>query len=251
MSEENAVPMTRRAFVPSVAAAILQAGSAVAPVIVELFTSEGCSSCPPADMVVSELVAGDTNLGIPVLCLSEHVDYWNQLGWKDPFSQRLFSERQAWYAQFFRREGPYTPQMIVDGVTQFVGSDGARARAAIATAARKPKAHVDLHWGRTISGRLSRSDLVIEVTDVYLAITEHGLSTAVVKGENGGRQLRHDAVVRTWSRLGIWPPHQEFLVAQALQLQPQWNRSKLTAVLIAQQRNSRRIIAAASAAPGL
>jgi hypothetical protein len=141
--------------------------------------------------------------------------------------------------------------MIVDGVTQFVGSDAARARAAIEAAARKRKASVDLQWDRTISGRLSRSDLVTEAADVYLAIAEHGLTTAVVKGENGGRHLRHDAVVRTWSHLGVWRPGEEFVLAQTPRIDPDWTPSKLTAVLIAQQHNKRQIIAAASAKPTL
>ena len=101
----------------------------LAMVVVELFTSQGCSSCPPADALLA-LLDKDPD----VLVLSEHVDYWNHLGWRDPFSSSAHSARQQAYARRFGQDGPYTPQMVVDGRVQFVGSDARRARAAIAAA---------------------------------------------------------------------------------------------------------------------
>ena len=101
----------------------------LAMVVVELFTSQGCSSCPPADALLAVLDK-DPN----VIVLSEHVDYWNHLGWRDPFSSSAHSARQQQYARRFGQDGPYTPQMVVDGRVQFVGSDSRRARAAIAEA---------------------------------------------------------------------------------------------------------------------
>ncbi len=112
------------------------------PVIVELFTSEGCSSCPPADDVLTRLDRDQPVPGVEVIALSEHVDYWNQLGWKDRFSSALFSRRQEDYGKIFRLESVYTPQMVVNGQTQVVGSDWADATKAIRAAAQAPRASV-------------------------------------------------------------------------------------------------------------
>src|SRR5580704_490614 len=125
-------------------ATTLRAASAPTPVVVELFTSEGCSSCPPADLLLRRLEKEQPVPGVEVIPLSEHVDYWNQLGWKDPFSSGRFTDRQRQYADVFHKDGPYTPQMVVDGAPEFVGSDGPRALKTIAEAARRPKASVTL-----------------------------------------------------------------------------------------------------------
>ena len=121
-----------------------QPGEAPRPVIVELFTSEGCSSCPPADALLKKLSEQQPLQGIQIVALEEHVDYWNHLGWADPFSSDDFSQRQNAYAQIFGRDGVYTPQMVVDGQTEFVGSHSAAARDAILKAAAQPKLDVAL-----------------------------------------------------------------------------------------------------------
>jgi hypothetical protein len=102
-----------------------QPGSAV---IVELFTSEGCSSCPPADAVLRQVNLKETSAGQLIVGISEHVTYWNDLGWRDPFSAPEFTERQNVYASRLSPEGPYTPQMVVNGREQFVGSDAGHFR---------------------------------------------------------------------------------------------------------------------------
>ncbi len=170
------------------------AQTAPAPVLVELFTSEGCSDCPPADRLLERLDG-------QVVVLSEHVDYWNQLGWKDPFSSALFSRRQEAYCSQLTPKGPYTPQMIVDGETEFVGSDAGRAAAAIAKASRRPKAEVKLT--RTAAG------LQVEVAsppdggDVWLALADNRDSSDVGAGENRGHRLEHVAVVRSLRKIGL------------------------------------------------
>ncbi len=117
------------------------------PVLVELFTSEGCSSCPPADLLLMELDRAEQGHGTEVIVLSEHVDYWNRLGWKDPFASAQFTDRQRTYAARFGETSVYTPEMVVDGRAGFVGSDRRHALRAIADAAKQPKAKVTLALG--------------------------------------------------------------------------------------------------------
>ena len=160
------------------------------PVVVELFTSEGCSSCPPADAVLSQLVKHQPVPGAYVIALGEHVDYWNHGGWADPFSARQFSARQSEYSNAFGKDNVYTPQMIVDGKTEFVGSDDDRAASAIANAARLPKADVSVT--QTGTGTLSvrvdhlPASVKSDPAEVVLAITEDGLSSSVGGGKTPG-----------------------------------------------------------------
>ena len=172
------------------------------PVLVELFTSEGCSSCPPADRLLAKLAAEQPVDGALVVPLSLHVDYWNRLGWADPFSSPAYSDRQGDYARRFGRSGSYTPQMIVDGNVEFVGSDEGSARRAIERAARgsSTRAFVRAEAGATpgtlrviVAGAAAERG---ETADVLLAITEDGLVSSVTRGENAGSRLPHTAVAR-------------------------------------------------------
>jgi hypothetical protein len=169
------------------------AGPERAPILVELFTSEGCSSCPPADRLLEAL---DPR----VIVLSEHVDYWDHLGWRDPFSSHASTLRQQAYAHRLGTQGPYTPQMIVNGSTEFVGNDPSRASAAIAGAAKQP----------SVAIRLVRQDDQLEITtdpalrsaDVILAIADVSQQSKVNAGENQGRQLRHVSILRKMKKVG-------------------------------------------------
>jgi hypothetical protein len=113
-------------------------------VVLELFTSEGCSSCPPADAVLRRLAREQTIGGADVIALEEHVDYWNGLGWADPFSSPAFTARQRTYADAMRRHGVYTPELVVDGTNELLGSHESGARQAIQNASASPKARVEL-----------------------------------------------------------------------------------------------------------
>lgn len=219
-----------------------------APVIVELFTSEGCSSCPPADALLSRLTRTQPVAGADVIALGEHVDYWDHGGWADRFSSHKLTVRQNDYANSFRKDTVYTPQMIVDGQAQFVGSDEGAARDAIARAARRPKARVSLaRAGDTLSVRVDQVPPPEGggPTDVFLAITESGLSSSVGGGENAGRRLGHSAVVRQLTPLGVISGG-AFSAAPSVHLAADWRRADLSAVVFVQERASRRIVGAAA-----
>ncbi len=226
------------------------------PVVVELFTSEGCSSCPPADRLLVKLETEQPVPGAEVIALGWHVDYWNHLGWADSFSSAEFTERQYAYVEAFGTNGVYTPQMVVDGVAEFVGSNGSLARRSIARAARTPKAFVSLSIGA--EGKESEVKLVVRVgkpgpaqatgkVDVLLALAENGLGSSVERGENAGRRLDHRAVVRRLQRLGTLDGSStgEFSAEPTVSLAKEWKRENLRAVVYLQEQQSRRIIGAA------
>jgi hypothetical protein len=132
-------------FLREVGPAAGQPSTTKSMVVAELFTSEGCSSCPPADAVLSQLVLRQPVAGVEVLALGEHVDYWDRLGWRDPFSSALYSSRQSNYdAHVFHRQDVYTPQFVVDGRFERVGSDITAVQRAITQAAQAPKAAVEV-----------------------------------------------------------------------------------------------------------
>jgi hypothetical protein len=170
------------------------------PVLVELFTSEGCSSCPPADRLLERLHREQPIAGADVVVLSQHVDYWNYIGWKDPFSSAAFSTRQQEYSRQFRIDSVYTPQMVVDGSAQFVGSDARAAEATLREAARRAKASFSLMMSGT------RSDLELAPTQdqlrMLLATVKNDAVSKVTRGENAGRELRHVAVATELKEIG-------------------------------------------------
>jgi hypothetical protein len=188
-------------------------GQAKTPVLVELFTSEGCSSCPPADALLMKLEQEQPVAGAEIIVLGEHVDYWDRLGWRDRFSSHLNTERQNGYGRRFHLESVYTPQMVVDGQEEFVGNDAGHAQRAIVQA------------GQTAKIGLRLSDVVVEPKrvsgvvavalgtaglagstmpkgDLYAALVDPVAVTNVRSGENGGRQLKHVGVVRSLERIG-------------------------------------------------
>jgi hypothetical protein len=179
--------------------------SAGVPVLAELFTSEGCSSCPPADALLRKLDQLQPVANARIIVLSEHVDYWNSLGWKDPFSSAQFTDRQAIYAHALLVD-KYTPQMVIDGRWQVLGNDEKAVEAAIARAAAKPKSMV-----RIVTATRDGNEAVVGVAvdalasgkkDVWIAIADDRDETSVRKGENAGRTLTHVSVVRSLTKAG-------------------------------------------------
>jgi hypothetical protein len=215
-------PMGRqcvRRFVP-IAAAILSAFAAgqasnaqdsaaaarpTQPVLVELFTSEGCSSCPPADALLARLDATQFVPGAHAIVLSEHVTYWNHLGWRDPFSLDSISERQQAYATRFGLSGVYTPQVVVDGAAEVVGSDAGAVERAVAQAAMSAKPELTIPsvaWqGDTLHFAVQGTGAQHLV--LMAALAEDATQVSVSKGENAGRVLQHVAVVRVLKEMGL------------------------------------------------
>jgi hypothetical protein len=219
-------------------------------VLVELFTSEGCSSCPPADALLMRLGRTQPVRGADVIVLEEHVNYWDRLGWKDPFSSEAATERQREYAGPLDRDEIYTPQMVVDGRAKFVGSSESEALHAVRVAGASPKPAVALSW--TQDGQLSISVPPLAnagrgaASDVYLAITESRLQSDVKHGENSGQVLKHDGVVRQLSIVGqMESGASEFTSTIPVRTPPEWNRANLRAVVFVQDKRSLRILAAA------
>jgi hypothetical protein len=215
-------------------------------VVVELFTSEGCSSCPPADELLGHLRQDLSAKNIQVIPLGFHVDYWNSLGWNDRFSSADFSARQEQYARSLKVDGPYTPQMVVDGETEFVGSSSGQANSAISHAASQPElAMVKLSFSGT-----DQLAVQIETTgkingNVMLALTEDNLTTQVGSGENGGHTLHHAAVVRELRQLGqIIEGGMQANVP--VKIEKDWKRADLRIVVFVQEGPSGKMYGAAS-----
>ncbi|WP_426059036.1 DUF1223 domain-containing protein [Hymenobacter sp. B1770] len=217
------------------------------PVVVELFTSEGCSSCPSADAALRELEMAQSVPGVEVIALGQHVDYWNRLGWKDPFSSPQFTERQRWYAESFR-EGNYTPQAVVNGRYEFVGSQRQTLARAVTQAAQAPRATVTLARGAdgNLNVQVSNLPAGTKATTVQLALTEAGLSSKVGRGENSGRLLQHAGVVRALRPLGAVAADGTFAASVPLTLGAGWKLANIKAVVLVQETASRHIVGVAS-----
>jgi hypothetical protein len=167
------------------------------PVLLELFTSEGCSDCPPADRVLDTFYRTQPVAGADLIVLSEHVDYWDRLGWRDPFSSPIFTQRQQEYVKQMHLDSAYTPELVVDGQSDVVGSDERQAQAAIVRAESHTKFPIHL------TAQRQGADAKIEVgvsaaargMDVFVALAEDHAQSQVLRGENSGHTLRYVAVV--------------------------------------------------------
>ena len=216
------------------------------PVVVELFTSEGCSSCPPADALLQTLDSTQPVTGVQLIVLGEHVDYWDDLGWKDTYSAHAFTLRQQTYADRLRLASPYTPQMVVDGKFEFLGSDRDRADKAFVAARDLSKVEV------TISGlKIENGNLLAHIatgplpaqTAVFVALTLDHAQSQVLRGENSGHRLQHVAVVRTLTQVGTAQKGQAFTQDVSLPADPSGGPYHL--VTFVQEADQGRILGAA------
>ena len=221
------------------------------PVLVELFTSEGCSSCPPADALLSRLDRTQPVQGANIIVLEEHVDYWDRLGWKDPFSSEAATTRQNEYDEAFGGHQVYTPQMIVDGRAEFVGSSDRDALRAIRSVSQTPKPAIQLSWEQEDTLAIHVEPLMNagqrDGQQLFLVIAESMLHSDVKRGENAGRALEHNGVVRKLLPLGkIDGASAGFSSTFAVHPAREWNRANLRAVVFVQERSSRHVLAAAA-----
>jgi hypothetical protein len=207
------------------------------PVLVELFTSEGCSSCPPADEALAGLARTQPVAGAEIIPLAFHVNYWDYLGWKDPYATPEHGDRQRRYALDGDDNRIYTPQMVVDGERSFVGNDD-EARAQAATAARRPKVPLRLTTrveGTAVVVTVRMDSAPAEDLELWAVLAEDGLSSQVKRGENAGRKLSHAAVVRTLVTLPEPKAVEGGFVSEArLKLGSGWKQDKLRAVAVLQ-----------------
>jgi hypothetical protein len=221
------------------------------PVLVELFTSEGCSSCPPADALLESLLRSQPVEGVEVVPVGLHVDYFDHLGWKDTFGSASYTARQQDYSQVFGPDSVYTPQIVVDGQEAVAGSDGDVVRRAIGSAAGRP--HLPLRATAQLVGDRLRLTVDLpaapanaEKIQVVAAVTEDGLSSVVKRGENRGRTLHHVAVARHVQRFDALTGDAAVVQAQ-LRVGKAWTRSGLKAIVWLQGVNSRKVYGTALA----
>ena len=260
-----------------IAVALLSASSGLhavppTPVIVELFTSEGCSDCPAADTLLEKLMATQPVTGAEIIGLGQHVDYWDRLGWKDRFSSAALTDRQQRYQTRFRTESIYTPQMVVDGRAEFVGSDAGAARKAIERTLTQPHGtvQIDLSGVRAESAppagaapiraeQARRLRVGVTVTDlppvargdradIVVLVTESGLRTEVKRGENHGRTLSHAPVARYLATIGQTADEASSTTSARaeIELAAEWQRDRVAVVAFVQEVRGRAILASAS-----
>ena len=230
------------------------APSIPAPVLVELFTSEGCSSCPPADALLQRLDRAQPVPGAQIIVLSEHVDYWNHDGWVDPYSSRVFTDRQSAYSVRFGLASPYTPEMVVDGQGEFVGSDVRNANLAIEKARVQQKVAVKISDVSIENGVLRahvETGMLPEHTgkhnaEIYLVLALDHAESQVQRGENQGRHLAHVAVVTSLRKIGTLEKGK--ILAQDIELKvdpSQAAAGNLRTIVFVQEPGEGRILGAA------
>ncbi|MEM1248247.1 MAG: DUF1223 domain-containing protein, partial [Acidobacteriota bacterium] len=210
------------------------------PVVLELFTSQGCSSCPPADALLREV-----GVEPDVIAISYHVDYWNRLGWEDPYSAPAWSQHQEEYVRALRGDTLYTPQIVVDGMRDLVGSDRRRLQEALRErrlVGKRVQPRVDVDWGAgEVQVDIASAAGLPRGLDLRVLITESAIDTKVSRGENARRHLRHDHVARSLETIADWQGEEASL---RLPLGDDWQRDHLAVVVLVQQSKGRRIVGA-------
>jgi hypothetical protein len=227
-----------------------------APVLVELFTSEGCSDCPPADALLERLDRSQPVSDAELFVLSEHVDYWDGIGWRDPYSSHEYTERQGAYAVQFGLGSVYTPQMVVDGRFQLVGSDERGAISAIEIATKAEKIPVSVSLVRWESDRMATlhvsagqvpHSILATSLEVLIAAADESDESHVEHGENEGRTLKHVAVLRSLTRVGSIDRSREFSQDVKVKLHRGGKGGNLRIVAIVQEAPAGRVLGVGSA----
>jgi len=223
------------------------------PILVELFTSEGCSSCPPADELLRKMDSSQPVTGAQLIVLSEHVDYWDHDGWKDPYSATWVTQRQDGYCRALRVEAPYTPQMIVDGEA-VVNLTNSRQMSDVfekAVAATKVPVAIDAVTidGATVRGHVQAEEAAGKGGDVYVAVALDHVESQVRAGENNGRHLTHTAVVESLKKLGKVKAGSAFDQSFELKLKTVPDRTNLRVVAFVQEPSEGKVLGAALQKP--
>jgi hypothetical protein len=232
---------------------------APAAVLVELFTSEGCSSCPPADALLQQLERWQPVAGAQLIVLSEHVDYWNHDGWADPYSSHFFTERQNGYSDHFRLATVYTPQMVVDGNRELLGSDGRLAIQACQKAAgfrkipirissisaEKPSHDNPITLRAHIEADALDESYKLKQADIYVVVALNSTESQVVGGENKGRHLNHVAVVQSLTKVGSVKKGKSFGQDVSLKLEPRTDPGRVRLIAFVQESGQGQVLGAA------
>jgi hypothetical protein len=217
------------------------------PVVIELFTSEGCSSCPPADQLLATLDRTQPVPGVQLIVLSEHVDYWNSEGWADPYSSHELTGRQQHYGRLLHVEDIYTPQAVIDGRAEVVGNSAPKLEAAIQQARREKKIPLRLEVTRAEKGihvSLRALESVPRGAEVYFALAEESVESKVSAGENSGHTLTHTAVVRSLTKAGKLAATVESGIALDLKMNSHWG-NHLRVIAIVSEHDGGKILGAA------
>ena len=223
------------------------------PVLVELFTSEGCSSCPPADAWLQQIDAVQPVPGARLIVLSEHVDYWNHDGWKDPYSSASITERQEDYVRALRLESPATPQVVVDGTVNLPLNDAQRIKQTLQQAATTPMVPVRIVSATVDPGNSAVLRARIEVdgtsaphnADIFGAVALGHAESQVLHGENGGKHLAHTAVLQSLTRIGKLEKGKNFSREIEIKLKPGTDPENVRLIVFAQESGPGKVLGVA------
>jgi hypothetical protein len=227
------------------------------PILVELFTSEGCSSCPPADAVLEKMDTLQPVAGAQLIVLSEHVDYWDHDGWKDPNSSSALSERQTAYCRALGLTSRYTPQFIVDGAIEMHADNPQQVNQVLRDANVAPQVPVRIGEVIVDAGNPAVLRTLIAAdgnssehnADVYVVVALNRVESQVLHGENGGRRLTHVAVVQQLTKIGKLQKGKSFEQTVQLKLKPGTDPKNVRIVALVQEPGSGKLLGAALRKP--
>jgi hypothetical protein len=226
------------------------------PILVELFTSEGCSSCPPADALLQNLDASQPVPGAKLIVLSEHVDYWDHDGWKDANSSVLLTERQEGYVRALGLKSAYTPQFIVDGTSEVRANNAPQVKEVFQKAADEFKTPVSIREVTVDLANVLRlrieanGEAATRNADVYVALALDRVESQVVRGENSGKRLTHTAVVQQLTKVGKLMKGRSFDELIQLKLKPGTDLKNLRIIAFVQESGPGKVLGSALRMPG-